>query len=175
MKRTLVAMLGLAVVLAIGCSPTDLLSLLLPDLQGSWDSQVTNGDTATMTGCTGDLTALEGRTYNQSLANNMFCTVGGSLDVLQIDETIAVSPQTVACDDGSLALVTGTGTIGETTVSGQFQGVVGLVNGVTTVNVFNGSVSGNTLSVQQSFVVVSGGSTGSCNFTPPLATTITVN
>ena len=173
MKRTFVATLGLAVVLAIGCSPTDLLSLLLPDLQGSWSSQVTNGDTATMTGCTGDLTALEGRTYNQSLANNMFCTVGGSLNVLQVDEIIAVSPQTVACDDGSFAAFTGSGTLGETTVSGDFQGFVAS-NSVMTVNAFSGSVSGNILSVQQSSVVVSGGSTGSCNFTPPLETTITV-
>ena len=172
-KRSLLLSAGLVLVLAVGCDSSDVIELLFPDVQGSWNATVTNGDSATLTGCSGDLAALEGETFDQALSSDMFCTVSGTLDVLQVEGNVVVNPQTVACDSGALALVSGTGSLGETTVSGQFQGMDS--NAVLTTNTFSGTVSGSTLSVEQSAIAVSGDASGSCTFTPPLATVITVN
>ena len=172
-KRSLLVSAGFALVLVVGCDTSDVIELLLPDVQGSWNAQVTNGDVATLTNCTGDLAALEGQTFDQATASDMFCTVSGTLDVLQIDENVFVNPQTTSCDSGSFALVSGIGNVNEMTVSGQFTGLAD--NSVLTTNSFTGTVSGNTLSVQQSMIEVSGDVAGSCGFTPQLNTTIQVN
>ena len=44
----------------IGCNPSDVLELILPDLQGTWNYQATNPDQATFSNCSGDVANLEG-------------------------------------------------------------------------------------------------------------------
>ena len=51
MKRTLFLTSVLAAALAVGCSSSDVIDLIAPDLQGSWTSQVTNGDAAMLANC----------------------------------------------------------------------------------------------------------------------------
>ena len=156
---------GLLVALA-GCSASDLVELIFPEVQGTWSYQ------ATFTGCTGDITNLDGQTFNTGMTLQPICTPSAPFSVIQIDDLATIEPTAILCSDGSAAVLTGTVNLTETSVSGSWT-AVGPAPGTMQLE-FAGSVAGNVLSIDESRITYSGTLTGSCDLSPMLASTVTI-
>ena len=175
MKRYSIWAAALVLVLAVvGCSSSsDLLDVIVPDLLGTWDYQMTNSATATFSGCTDDLTFLNGMTYDDAVAlGTPICPVPDFFQVVQIQGTAAILPNTtIDCSDGSTALLTWDTTLTETTVDGLWI-VENLIELNTSTQSFSGTVSGNTIDLDESRLTFTSGLQGSCDLS--LRSTVTV-
>ena len=158
-----------------GCSGTDeVLDLagVLPNLGGTWNYQIDNPDQATFVNCTGDAAVLEGRTWNEALALAPICHVGSSFQVTQNVGTLLVVPHNVTCSDGSTAVISGVGIVTSDSASGQWNGASD--QNVNSTQNFDGSVAGNVVTLTEDARDFSGAFQGSCDISPALAATVTV-
>ena len=171
-KSVLLSLTTLAVlsVMAVGCS--DALDLIVPDLQGTWLVQMDNPDQATFSGCTGAVMNLEGVSFNAGMSLQPICAVTGSLDVLQVKELVTFVGTQIGCSDGSTAILTGTATVTGTDVSGFWTAVS--TQSITSTYTYAGTVSGNTIDLQEADLVFAGGLQGACDLSPNLDAIVTV-
>jgi hypothetical protein len=156
-----------------GCDSSDVLEVLVPNLQGAWVYAEDNPDDALFVECSEDLLALEGLSVSEARTTESLCIVGGTIDVLQVEEIVTVNAQVMTCSDGATALLSGFGTVGDTSVSGQWLNISD--GAVTTVQDYSGTVLGNLLIVEQTALSVSGSQSGTCGIAPPLSATIMIN
>jgi len=159
--------------LLAGCESSDVLEALLPDVQGTWVYVADNPDEATFVSCTQDLLPLQGLSVSEARATQTLCTVSGSIDVLQVEEIVTVNAQTITCSDGSTAILSGFGTVSDSSVSGQWQSIS--TGAVTTLQDFSGTVLGNMLVVEQTALTVNGSQSGTCGISPALSATILID
>ena len=155
------------------CQSNDVLEALVPDLQGTWVYAEDNPEEAMFVGCSEDLLVLQGLSVSEARSSQTLCTVEGTVDVLQVKEVVTVNSQAMSCSDGSTAILSGFGTVDDTSVSGQWQSIS--AEAVTTLQDFSGVVLGNMLVVEQTALTVNGSQSGTCGISPPLSATIMVN
>ena len=171
---TLVALLVCAA--AAGCTNDvveQIIDIPVANVDGTWNYQLNNPDQATFTNCTGAAILLEGQTWNQALALAPICHVASSFQVTQNLAALFVVPHNVTCSDGSSAVVTGAGAVTDTTVNGQWDSTSN--QNVNANQGFQGTVSGSTITLTEDHRDFSGGGLqGSCDISPPLSATVTV-
>ena len=172
MKKYSIWAVALVLVLAVvGCSSSDVLNLIIPDLTGNWSYVMNNSDVATFSNCSGDLAFLEGRTYDEGMAVAPICAELGSFTVFQIQGTATINPTDITCSDGSTAFLAGTITLTDTMADGSWN-TTNLLN--TSSQSFSGTISGNTIDLQESRLAFTNSLQGSCDLSPPLSSTVTV-
>lgn len=170
-----VAVLSSIVVVGCADSNDDVGSLLDPEksgLQGNWEYLVMNAYEARFSGCTGDAAVLEGATFYDAQGLAPMCLVAGTFEVRQVGDAFQIMSHDVTCSDGTPATVTGIGQIGDTFVGGQWDS--SSAQGVSAVQVFSGSVIGNTIAMNETRRSFTGGLEGTCELTPPLIASVTV-
>ncbi len=142
------------------------------DLDGSWEYLMTNFYQATFTGCTADAAVLEGVTLYEALPLAPICLTGVVFDAVQVEDSFNVPAHSITCSDGAGAAVTANGAIVDLDISGQW--VSSSDQGVDAVQIFTGTIVGNTIELTETRRTFSGSFQGSCDFTPPLTSVISV-
>lgn len=175
------AVLCVAVLLAsiavIGCAGSsesvgEILDPSKSGLEGNWEYLVMNAFEAQFSGCTGDAAVLEGATFYEAQALAPMCLVAGRFEVIQVGDAFQVRSHEVTCSDGTTATVSGVGQIGDSLLGGQWES--DSAQGVHAVQVFSGSAAGHTIAMNETRRTFSGVLEGSCDLTPPLVATVTV-
>jgi hypothetical protein len=173
-RRVLVV--WIAFVCLIGCAASndgDVLDPSKDGLEGTWDYLVTNAYEARFTDCTGDATVLEGATLYEGLSLAPICLAAVSFAADQNGDGFDVPPHAVSCSDGSSGTASGSGRISGFDVEGQWDSLSGL--GVEAVQLFSGSISGNTIEITETHRSFDGTFRGECRFSPALTALITVH
>ena len=81
------------------------------DVSGEWIVTILNPDVATVTGCNGDLTSLNGLTFSDIAAAGPVCSTSDAMIVDQVGKFISSRRQDYSCSDGQTASFTGEGSV----------------------------------------------------------------
>lgn len=141
-------------------------------LQGTWEYLVTNAYEARFTGCTGDATVIEGATFFEAFSLAPVCLAGVVLAANQDGDSFQVMPHQVTCSDGAEASVSASGSVDGSGIGGQWESVSN--GGVTAVQVFTGTIVGNTIELTETHRVFEGSFQGACDLSPALTALVTV-
>jgi hypothetical protein len=165
----------MACLLLAGCAGSndgDVLDPAKSELDGTWEYLVTNAYDATFTGCSGDAEVLEGRTLHEGKSVAPICLAAVSFEVSQTGEQFEVPPHPVTCSDGVGAAVSGSGSIVDPDLGGQWESMSD--QGVGAVQLFTGVIVGNTIQLTETRRTFSGGFEGECDLSPPVTALVTV-
>ena len=157
----------LGLLLALSCSSSPIQG---PpgSVAGNWSLVATNAGSAAFINCSGDLLVLQGLTWAA------VTSVGSGSQSLQpfVNQngpTFELVPSTI---DG--ISYTGGGTVTANSLRGRLD-CVDSVNALSLTMLFNGAVSGNTVTLQITTVQAGGGLSGQCTVSPGFNLIVTVS
>ena len=137
------------------------------DVTGTWYGTYINDDVATITGCSGDLTELNGMTLAQIMAENT-CSHDEGVMVSQDGNAITFRRKEFTCLDGNYGYIFGSGRVTGNSVEFEAHTVSSYYD-FTETDHFHGSVTGpSSLTLYMDRLSTSGSIHGACRISPEL-------
>ncbi len=174
--RASIGLIGCLIVLGARCAGSgggEALVSTANGLAGNWSYLVTNAYDATFTDCTQDAAILENQTYYEGSGLAPLCTPASYFDVVQEDESFEIVPHSVNCTDGGAAMISGSGTVVNGNLSGEWRSV--RAGGAESRGQFHGEVVGGHLVLVDAGREFHGDFEGGCSLSPGLSASVVVD
>jgi hypothetical protein len=144
------------------------------NVAGVWTTVANNAGSAILTGCTGDLTSLNGLTI-AGIASTATCVYSGPIVTTQSGNSYTILARTYTCDNGDFGSDAGGGTVSGKSLQGQLD-TISTFNGTAGTDYLKGTAaSAITVNLSEYYVSISGTVNGSCKISPNLSITATIS
>ena len=164
-------------IMSVGCNSSDGNNAVEPapaDVSGEWTAVAHNAGSAVFTGCTGDLTPLEGQTVGGA-SLGATCVNSGPMITTQTGTSFTHVPVGYSCDSGDYGSLTGGGTVAGQSITGQVD-TISNYYGFVGSELYSGTVvTADTIALSEYRISASGNVNGSCDISPSLSLSVTIS